>query len=313
MKLAQLETFIAVAEELHFRRAAERLYTQPSAVSTAIQQLESEYKTRLFIRNSRNVALTPAGEVLLKKARAAIASIEDLERTARALSTTGSTPLKVAMVDEGHAEIGTLANASYRARFPDSELTVDALNYDNFRGAFDNPAIDLIVTLGPGQWFDSQTVATVPLFTEGRMAVLPSGHGLAARTSIEVADLLDEPFLRYEALLDILDQFFFLSDLRDGERSPDVVVEATQMTNLLNHVSQGKGIFTVTNGNERFFPRPDVAYLPVADLPPGSVEICRRRSDTRPHVLAYIDECINAVNTSLDLIPGAINATPGTT
>lgn len=310
MKLSHLHTFIAVAEELHFRRAAERLYTQPSAVSTAIQQLETEYGVSLFVRNSRNVELTPAGELLVDKARLAIASINELERSARSLASDEASRLRVATVDEGHAEIGVVANANYSERFPQADLAVDALNYDQLTAVFDDPGIDLVVTTGPAEWFDPSEVLSVPLFSESRMAVLPHDHRLAGEVRLHLEDLMDEPFLKVRGVPDIIHRFFFLADLRDLRRSPDVEVDATQMTNLLNHVSQGRGIFTVTNGNERFFPRPDIVYVPMPDLVPGLVAINRRISDGRPHVLAYIEECTKAVESSLDLIPKAARATP---
>ena len=122
MKIAQLETFIVVAEELHFRRAAERLYTQPSTVSTQIAQLETEYGTSLFIRNSRNVSLTPAGQTLLRKAKTVLASVNDLELTARSLAADDHHELTIGVIDEGIAELTGVVNQSFALRYPNTEL-----------------------------------------------------------------------------------------------------------------------------------------------------------------------------------------------
>ena len=311
MKLAQLETFVVVAEELHFRRAAERLYTQPSTVSTQISQLEAEYGTQLFIRNSRNVELSPAGEQLLAIARRVLDGIAELESTARSLAQPENVRLTVGVMDEGLAELTEIVRSNFVARYPNSIASSAALDYQDFGPALETRRVDVIITVTPDVWFDSSPVAHTPLFSEGRVVVLPTNHPLAERTSTTVEELLDEPFLRIDGIADELHDLFMLADRRDLVRSPDVHVEASHMHNILNHVAASTGLLTVTHGVARFYPRPDIAYVPVIDLAPAVLYVTRRSDDTRPHVLGYIDECVKAVRTSLDLIPTAVDATGG--
>ncbi len=309
MKLAQLETFVVVAEELHFRRAAERLFTQPSTVSTQISQLEAEYGTQLFIRNSRNVELSPAGEALLEKARHVLAGIADLEATARELARRDQVRLSVGMLDEGLAELTDVVANNWRLRFPSAQLAVESLDYDHLLDALDEPRVDVVITVGPKEWFDPARVTVQPLFTEPRLAVLPRRHPLAGQPHLSVEDLLGLPFVWLDGLPPKMREFFFLNNLRDPTRSPDVAIEANHMQNLLSQVAHGRGTFTVTHGNVRFFPRPEIAYVPVPDLEHGTASVVRRVDDTRPHVLAFIEDCVNAVQTSLDLIPTAVDVT----
>ncbi len=309
MKLTQLETFVVVAEELHFRRAADRLHTQPSSVSTQIRQLEAEYGTQLFIRNSRNVELSPAGTQLLEKARHVLAGIADLEATARSLANPDDVDLTIGVMDEGLAELTQVVISDYAARYPGATVSLNSLSYDSLRAAFDDDELDGVVTIGPPAWFDPEIVAAQPLFAEERLCAMPRRHELARRATLTTQDLLDLPFVRYEGLAPELYDFFFLGDRRDPERSPDVMIEVAHMHSMLDKVAQGLGIFTVTHGNVRFYPRPDIAYVPVPDLEPGLVTVATRRSDERPHVVAFIEECVNAVQTSLDLIPTAVDAT----
>ena len=314
MKLAQLETFIAVAEELHFRRAAERLYTQPSAVSTTIQQLENEYGLPLFIRNSRNVQLTPAGQTLLTKARTILQGVNDLETTARQLAQPDHHTLNVGHMDESLAELTPIVAANVKARLPHLELNVQTIEYADFESALSDGDLDILITTDtPLAWEGGEALTSVPLFSETRSVVLPRDHHLADRASITSAEILDETFLHIDGLPPKLHRFFTLSDLRDLTRHPDASISVTHMQNVLSCVANSIGILTVTDGTPRFYPRPDIAYVPVTDIEPGTLYVTRRADDTRPHVLAYIDECINAVNTSLDLIPTATNATHGNT
>ena len=309
MKLAQLETFVVVAEELHFRRAAERLFTQPSTVSTQISQLEAEYGTQLFIRNSRNVELSPAGHILLQKAREALAGIAELETTARRLAAADDVTLNVGVMDEGLAELTPIVQRNYLARYPNSRLTITSLDYHVINTALTDGAMDVIVCVSPESWFEPDRVTNHALFAEEVAAVLWRDHPLASHNTISKADLFDEPFLRINGLHDAIHRIYMLTDERIADRSPDVEVDAEHMVNILNHVALGRGTMTVTRGTERFYRRPDVAFVPVDDLPPGVSTLTLRRDDRRPHVLAFAEECVNAVRTSLDLIPTAVDVT----
>ena len=309
MKIAQLETFVIVAEELHFRRAAERLSTQPSTVSTQIAQLEAEYGTPLFIRNSRNVALTPAGQTLLQKARGVLAGIADLERTARSFSQAGELSLSIGLMDEGLGELTEVVETRFRSRFPNAHLDLSPLDYQDLGPALHNGAIDVALTVAPDEWFDPLLVSNVPLFADSIVAVLPNDHRLAAHKTVAVEDLLGEPFLKVVGLNESIHKRFHLTELRDPERSPDVPVEARHMMHVLTHVARGRGILTVTAGTGRYFPRPDISYVEVTDLEPAAFYASHRSNDTRLHMLAFVQECVHAVRNSLDLFPTAIDAT----
>ena len=309
MKIAQLETFVVVAEELHFRRAAERLFTQPSTVSTQIAQLEAEYGTPLFIRNSRNVSLSPAGEVLLEKARITLASVDDLTRTARLLSADGGVALTVGAMDEGIGELATVVDKAYRSRFEKAQLSVEVLAYSSLRQSLVDGVVDVGIVDQADGVFSEAEAQVFPLIAESRIAAFAPDHRLAAMDSIEVDQLLDEPFLVVPGLPDALRNAFTLADRRDLARSPDVVIAASHTHGLLNVIAQGRATALFTAANERFFQRPDIVYVPVVDLDPIVTSIVVRRGELRPHVLAYVEECVRAVRSSLGLIPAAVDVT----
>lgn len=310
VKLDQLETFVVVAEELHFRRAAERLFTQPSSVSNKIARLEAEYGTPLFIRDSRNVTLSPAGEALVVKAREVLAGVEQLERMARDLAEPGRVRVVVGVMDEGLAELAETVRKNFIARYPNAEVPSNAIDYHDLGPALDEGRVDLQVTGIADAWFDPDRVVNTPLFAESRLAVLPLSHPCAESSSVSWEQLVDTPFVAINGLPKAMHDFYMLGDRRDLVRSPDVPVDAVHMHNLLNAVARGDGIFTVSHGTKRYYPRPDIAYVPVSNIEPSILFVTRRIDDERPHVLAYIDECIKAVRTSLDLIPAATSMIP---
>ena len=310
MRLVQLETLIAVGEELHFGRAASRLSLRTSTVSTQISHLEAEYGVALFIRDSRNVQLTNAGLALLIRARQILDEVRDLEVTARQLAQPHSFTLTIGAFDEGLAEIADVVTTNYQAKFPRSVVTWAPLEYDNISGALNAGRVDLVLASLPAAWFAERETTHTPLFSESRCAVLPRRHPLAAQEEIHSSRLLEETFLKVDAPTQ-MHTFFTLADRRDRSVTPDVDVEATHLHDLLNHVAAGVGIFTTTTATARFYRRPDIAYVPVPDLEPGTLHVLNAKDDRRPHVLAFIEVCVNAVRTSLDLVPTAVSAVPG--
>ena len=305
MKLAQLETFIAVAEELHFRRAAERLYTQPSAVSTTIQQLEAEYGLPLFIRNSRNVQLTPAGQTLLTKARTILQGVNDLETTARQLAQPEHLTLNVGLHDEGAAELNQVIAARWRAAYPNGTVSFVELQYSEIEDCLREGTVDCVLLTHIPNFFSSPASFEVsPLYDDPRVLVVPSLSPFAKHQRMDLATTRRLPFLDVPETDAALARFFCLHDLRDT--SNDVRVDARTLGAMLHHVASGAGVITVTDGVRRFYNRPDVAYVPVPELPPGRISIATRASDQRPEVVAFADAARAAAAEQLDLIPNAM-------
>lgn len=195
METRELRYFVAVAEELHFGRAAERLGIAQPPLSRAIRQLERRLGAALLERTSRTVALTEAGAVLLREARAALDAVEAAERRTR----------RAALAATGHAGVvlATKAGAS-------SELLAKLL--DAYAAETDAVTVDLLLC-GPAEQerllrngqadvallhrpFDSTAgFDTEVLRTEGQVVVLPAGHPLTARTHVRVAEVTDLPDL----------------------------------------------------------------------------------------------------------------------
>ena len=184
-----------------------------------------------------------------------------------------------------------------------------AIDYEDLNSALSDGLADLQITVVPETWFDPARTTHHPLFAEQLEVILPLNHQLATEPSVTLDSLLGERFLRIDGLPEPLRETFMFRSRRADADSIDASIAAEHMHNLLNHVAQGTGIIAVTAGTSRFYPRPDIAYVPIIGLDPVTLWITHRRDEERPHVLAYVEECVNAVRNSLDLIPTAIDAT----
>jgi DNA-binding transcriptional LysR family regulator len=238
MELRHLRYFVAVAEELNFRRAAERLHIAPPALSVQIRNLEIEIGADLLSREGRNTKLTDAGRVFLGKARQTLA-----------LASTGVTLARQAAKGEiGHLSIGYNAPAEFRV-FPkiipafkkkaaDVHLIFHRLETSQMIEGLRRDELDLgFVCLPiPTGEFDVQELANEPL-----VALLPADHRLASASIVSIKDLSNEPLILHARALDPesfqqIEQLF----LRAGA-TMNVIYQLDTSLSMINFVSMGIG------------------------------------------------------------------------
>ncbi|MFB8182414.1 LysR family transcriptional regulator [Streptomyces sp. NPDC055966] len=200
METRELRYFVAVAEELHFGRAAQRLGIAQPPLSRAIHQLERRLGASLLERTSRTVTLTEAGSVLLREARAALDAVEAAERRTRraALAATGRPGVVLATKAGASSELLAKLLDAYAAE-PDA-VTVDLLlcGIGEQERLLRDGRADVALLHLP---FDTAAGFDIEeLRTEGQVVVLPAGHPLTGRTHVrmaEVTELSDLPLPRW--------------------------------------------------------------------------------------------------------------------
>ena len=260
--LRPLRQFVAVAEELHFGRAAQRLAMTQPPLTHAVQALERDLGVALFERTRRSVALTPAGLALLDEARRLLRAAAALPAMVRdaAMGRTGR--LRLAFVSS--IAYGALPSwlRAFREGHPDVQLQLREATLDVQLAAFAADEIDAgFVLHAPGA--APPGFAALSVLVEPMWLALPEGHPAAARKAVRAADVVDAPLVIFPRVVTPSLYDGVLAMLRARGLTPQVAQEAIQMQTIVNLVSAGIGIAWVPETVTRL-QRPGVVYRRLA-------------------------------------------------
>ena len=287
--LRELRYFLAVAEQLHFGRAAEQLFVSQPALSKQVRALEQRLRVPLFDRDRRTVGLTAAGAALVPAARDVLAAWERAEGELAAVTAAAGATLVVGI----STGLGRGLLPAVRARFatavPDAQLRVRQVRWDDPTGGLaagsDDERTDAAfvwLPLPEPERFQWITVATEP-----RRLLLPAAHPLAARDVIEFADLLDEPFLALPESSGPLRDYWLASELRDG-RAPVIGAEIASTDETAEALAAGLGVCLIAAGNAALFRDDAIAVRDVAGLTPSELVLAWRRGDRRELLRRFV-------------------------
>jgi DNA-binding transcriptional LysR family regulator len=265
VELRHLRYFVAVAEELHFGRAAERLHIAQPPLSRQIRDLEREIGTPLFERGSRGVHLTHAGLAFLPEARLVLAQAERAQRTAQRAARGETGRLRVGFVEAAtHSGILPDVLSFFRMHLPSIGLSLLEMDSSQQADALREGRIDLGVLNTPpldaARWLQSELV-----YEERLVAALPETHQLAAKTRLALRDLASESFILRPRSTDPASYDDILARCRGALFSPTVAQEATGWHTIIGLVSAGVGVAFVPESLAQL-QRPGVVYRPVRDL-----------------------------------------------
>ncbi|MFC5187456.1 LysR family transcriptional regulator [Actinomadura harenae] len=260
--LRKLRYFVAVAEHLHFGRAAASLHIAQPVLSRQIRALENELKATLFERDRRSTALTPAGRQLLADAPSLLAGAEALRRRVRR-AARGPRVFTVGFMP------GLIVTAAVRelgARHPGLSVELVRTTWEDQVDVIRDGRVDVGYLRPPA---DLRGLTVRPLFTEPRVVVLPGDHRLAGREGIAAADLADEHLLQNP---DAVPEWRDIGvEMRRRNRPAAPVFHSVE--EKLEHVAAGRGLVILPLSVATFYTRPDIAYVPVEDLAPTAVHL----------------------------------------
>ncbi|MFF3256108.1 LysR family transcriptional regulator [Actinacidiphila glaucinigra] len=262
LDLRKLRYFVAVAEELHFGRAAERLHIAQPVLSRQIRSLEDDVGAEVFDRDRRGTLLTPAGEQLLEDAVPLLASAQALIRRVKAAAQ--DTPTLTIGFMPGITV--TPAMVAFTAHHPHVNVRLLRTSWDNQVEVLLDGRADVSVVRLP---IDQHGLQVQPLFQEPRVVVLPVGHRLANRPSLMIDDLASEHLLQDS---DAVPEWRDVAVELRGGRRPEVPV-IHQVEEKLELVAAGVGICVLPLSTANFYTRPDVVPLPVEALGPNEVAL----------------------------------------
>ncbi|MFD5110752.1 MULTISPECIES: LysR family transcriptional regulator [unclassified Streptomyces] len=258
--LRKLRYFVAVAEELHFGRAAQRLHIAQPALSRQVRALEDDLSVALFLRDRRGTVLTPAGARLLDEAGPLLAAAEATVR--RVTAAAADTPVFTIGFMPGITV--TPAVRALSARHPGLSVRLLRTGWEDQVEVLRDGRADVSIVRLP---IDQKGLRVRPLFTEPRVAVLPADHPLAGKSALTIADLAGDHLLQDpDAVPEWRD---IAQELRTGERPEVPPIHSVE--EKLELVARGAGVCVIPLSTATFYTRPDVVALTVEDLGPGQV------------------------------------------
>jgi DNA-binding transcriptional LysR family regulator len=272
--LRKLRYFVAVAERLHFGRAAEALHIAQPVLSRQIRALEDELKAQLFVRDRRATELTPAGAQLLVDARPLLASADAL-RTRVGRAARGPATFTVGFMP---GLIVTPAVRALSSRHP--ELTVDVVRttWDDQVDVIHDGRVDVSYVRLP---VDERGLRLRPLCTEPRVVALPAEHRLAGKEFVAIADLADERLLQNP---DAVPEWRDVATQVRGDRPVFRAVEEK-----LEHVAAGRGVVILPLSTATFYTRSDVSCVPVCDIGPNHVSLAWDSGRRLPLIQEFVE------------------------
>ncbi|MHB1683447.1 MAG: LysR family transcriptional regulator [Bacilli bacterium] len=285
-ELRRLEYFVAVAQELHFGRAAARLQMTQPPLSQQIQLLEEELGVRLLERTKRRVQLTMPGEVYLREILPVLAGIQTAAEAAQRAQKGEVGRLTVGFVGSATYDILPALIREYRSRFPGVSVSLQELSTPSQEAALRKGSIDLGLVRPP---VSDDTLAVHVIQESPCVLALPAFHELLAREQIRLQDLAKSPFVLlsrqtwaglYDEILGLCHQVGF---------NPLIRQEAFEFQTVIGLVAAGLGVAVVPPSAQNLHTR-DVVYRQVAGLmPSAAMGIAWRRDDASPLVREFID------------------------
>lgn len=281
MDLHQLRVFLAVAEELHFGRAAERLFMAQPPLSRAIQQLEKELGARLFDRTTRTVRLTPAGEAMVGPAREVMDNMRTLRSAVKSVGLGLTGRVRVGYAGpSSHTLIAKLA-WQVRQERPGIELSLQSTTYaKEALGKVIDGSMDLAIA----RWESAPPgIASRVVRVERPVLVVAAAHRLAGESSVQIADLAGEPFISLPANPGSLIRDILLRSCYEAGFAPDIVQAAPDSWTVMALVAAGVGVTLTLDSALEHIPQTGIVVLPISgDFPPVYARLAWRASDNSP-------------------------------
>ena len=261
MNLQRLRYFVAVAEELHFSRAAERLHMSQPPLSQQIRLLESELDTALFDRSTRRVALTDAGAFLYPEAVRLLSAADGVDRLMDQHRHGRAGTLRVGLVDSAAYEVMPRVLSEYRRRWPRVGYELHTMSSDEQVQALRAGRIDLGIGRAAA---DARNVETTLVMHERLLVAASSAHRLAGAPAANLRDLADEPIIGFARNVSPSLHAVLASMLAQEGVAYDPIIEATEYATILGFVAAGEGVAIVPSSVQTFRP-PGLHYVPLED------------------------------------------------
>lgn len=283
LELVELRRFVAIAEALSFRGAAERLGVAQPSLSRTVAEVERKLGTRILERTTRHVSLTPAGAVLLEQSRVVLNAVA---AAARRTTRAGARQRRLVLAIKPGVGVRTLQRlvARFERQSAGPKVTVRIGGWGEPAAMLADGRADVALLHGP---LTTPGLDAEPLFSEPRLVALAADHPLAKKRSVRRMDLATEAVPVWPPASPLLAAYRAAVDGIEGglERVP-AGPPVHDVSQLLEAVALGQGVAFVPASTARLHRRRDVAYIRVTDISPITVyvawaETCRSKDVAR--------------------------------
>lgn len=262
LELRHLRYFIAVGDDLNFRRAAERIHVDQTALSRAIRHLEVELDVPLFVRLPRRLQLTPAGEILLQECRELFVRMERAKRRVRHTHAFYQAPLRIGVADGIAQPKLSECLAGWSRVAPEIPLDILEMRARELASALRHEEVDVGFSFGVP---DDDTIVQKPAWRYRLKAILPRRHELAVRSELSMAELLAFPLLSCSAerLPGLLAQMRAV--VRAHATQITIAECAYTLSGYVTRIGAGAGVGLGDAGHACAMQRDDVVALPLTE------------------------------------------------
>lgn len=282
IELRQMRYFLAVADDLNFTRAAERLHLAQQALSASIRRLEEQLGVALFVRSTRKVELTAAGEVLVEGARAVVAAAVDAVERVHQVAEGRSGRITIGFsTAAGGVPIVRDIIRTFSEHAPGVDVRIEEHDFGDPSAGLAEGGVDVAFIFGP---LPVEGLKSITLVQEDRVLAIRPEHPLAERTSVNPDDLRDLPWLRVPGGRGPWPKFWFRR-MGDGPVGPIIKTADEWVT----AIEAGRGVaFTMPTVMQNFTTA-RVSVVPVEGLPPAEVLLAWRSDRDEPLAKAFVE------------------------
>lgn len=281
IEIRHLRAFVAVAEDLNFRRAAERLNVAQPALSRTIRDMESLMSVKLFERSTRSVRLTPAGTSFLVEAREMLEQLTAAIRNTQRFESGELGTLNVGFNDFAINDALPPIVMRFRSRYPDISVNLHSMSSPEMADAIRKRRLDIGFLTGAHLVGE---LSHQVLRKERLVCLLPKGHRLASQKTIAIASLAGEPFVTgasdgWQSFLDVVNAYCMSAGFL-----PRVAQEASHSDSIVNLVAAGMGVSIYIDA-AWVKERRDVVMRPLAEKPPIVVSVAAWHPNLKSRIL----------------------------
>ena len=283
MELRELRYLVAIADEGNLGRAAGVLYVSQPALSYALRKLESELGVRLFDRHPGGMAATPAGREIVDEARRTLRQTERITAIAARYREGAASVLRVGFEASGAGELTTRARAEFTRRSPGVRVEPKRFDWGDEAAALRDGRADVAFVWLPN---DLTGLRSEIVHTEERVVGMAVTHPLAARTSLSIMDVRDEPLMWTERAPRAWVDWWAVNPRPDGS-TPVWGPRNDNVEEMLETVACGAAICFVPVSMSRYYARPDLAWIPLSDVEPLRVALAWPEGGETEHVRGF--------------------------